>query len=322
MKDHNERYLRRLGFWLRAGGVGGAQALSILSDVRSHVADSGENPNEAFGSPRTYAKKFSEGSTWTWARRATGVLALVALSAGSYLAADDVAHVRTQRPLWFSAPQWVVVTGATMVLLVGWWALLAFTSAPLSSLARQDVDAEQSWKIRVHRRRLVSLALLVVVVGSTSIWATALGHAYLETPKLRATNFVYSNDSGAVANSTDTPVAVRTVIYLDAPGPPTSLNMATLSSRSDPSGDVTSSLQGFGSLTQALGVAMGRNFSLNSDELPGYSLHYGTYYVLTWIGQIYSTYSSTPSTQESLVVTYLVSGVGLKTLRIPLSINS
>lgn len=322
MKDHNERYVKRLGFWLRAGGVGGAQTLSILSDVRSHVADSGEDPYEAFGSPRAYAKKFSEGPSWSWARRATGVLALAALSAGCYLAADDVAHLRTQRPLWFSAPQWVVVAGAAATLLAGWWALLAFSSPPLSSLARQDVDAEQSWTLRVRRRRTVSLALLVVVVGSTSIWATALGRAYLETPKLRATSFIYSIDSGAVANSTNAPVTVRTVIYLDAPGPPTSLNMAALSSRSDPGADVTSSLQGFGSLAQALNVAKGRNFSLSSDQLPGYSLHFGTYYVLTWVGQIYTTYSSAPSSQESLIVTYLVSGVGLKTLRIPLSVNS
>ncbi len=55
-------YLRQLGFWLRFEGVGGPRIVMILSEVRAHVLESGEDPYETFGQPRTYAKAFAEGS--------------------------------------------------------------------------------------------------------------------------------------------------------------------------------------------------------------------------------------------------------------------
>jgi hypothetical protein len=321
MTDPNEKYLARLGFWLRAGGTHSARTVSVLADVRTHLADSGENPYEAFGPARSYAKQFSEGSSWSWPRRAAGVVALVATVASCYSAANDIAYLRTQRPLWWTAPQWIVVVATVLLLLIGWRTLLHFASPPLVSLAGQGVDADRAWKNRMRLRRIVSLVLLIVVVFASGAWGTVLGRSYLDSHKLRITNYVYSGTS-TIGGSTDTGVTVQTVIYLDAPGPATSLNMAALSARQDLSGFQLSSLQAFGSLAQALRVAKNINFSLSRDQLPGFTLHYGSYYVLTWTGAIYSTYTSIPSTQENLVITYLVTGVGLQTLRIPLAVNS
>ena len=323
MTDRNEHYLSRLEFWLRAGGTDGVRTVSVLSDVRTHLADSGENPYEAFGPPRSYAKEFGEDSRgrWSWPRRAAGVVALVAIVASGYSAADDIAHLRTQRPLWWTAPQWIVVVTTLILLLIGWQALLYFGGRPLASLAGEGVDAERAWRTRVLRRRIVSLGLLVVVIIASGTWGTVLGRSYQESPKLRVTSYVNSG-TGTVGGSSDTGVTVRTVIYLASRGPATTLNMATLSKRVDPEALVGSSLQGFGSLAQALRIARGNNWSLGQDQLPGFTLNYGNYYVLTWAGAIYSTYTPNPSTQENLVITYLVAGVGLQTLRIPLSVNS
>ncbi len=322
MTDLNERYLARLAFWLRAGGADGARAISILSDVRAHLGDSGESPYEAFGPPRLYAKEFRAGSSWSWSRRAAGGVALVALVTACFSAADDVAYLHSQRPLWWSAPQWVVVATTVVLLLLGWQALLYFTGRPIASLAGDSVDAQRAWKLRGARRRYVSIGLLVVVVVASGIWGVQLGHAYVESSKLRVTPYVYSA-TGTVANSSDSGVSVRTVIYLDARGPWTSLNEAALSSGQDPSALEASSLQGFGSLAEALRVAHNHNWSLSQDEVPGFTLHYGSYYVLTWSGALYSgLVNQAPATQEYLVLTYDVEGVGLKTLQIPLSVNS
>ncbi len=321
MTDRNERYLSRLGFWLRVGGTDGARTVSVLSDVRTHLVDSAENPYETFGPPRSYAKEFTSGSGWSWARRGSGFVALVALAAGCYSAADEVAHLRAQRPLWWTAPQWIVIVATLVVWLVGWRALLFTESRPILSMASEGVDPQRAWKVRVLRRRIVSLGLLIAVVLASGIWGTLLGRSYQDSPKLRVTSYVNSA-TGTSGDPSGIAVTVRTVIYLASRGPATTLNMATLSKRVDPAVPVASSLQGFGSLAQALRIARENNWSLGQDQLPGYTLNYGTYYVLTWAGAIYSTYTPNPSTQENLVITYLVAGVGLQTLRIPLSVNS
>jgi hypothetical protein len=321
MTDRNERYLSRLGFWLRAGGTDGVRTISVLSDVRTHLVDSGENPYEAFGPPRSYAKEFSSASGWSWARRGAGVVALVALAAGCYSAADEVAHLRAQRPLWWTAPQWIVIVATLIVWIVGWRALLYFESRPILSLAGEGVDPQRAWKVRVLQRRFVSLGLLIIVVIASGTWGTLLGRSFQDSPKLRVSSYVNS-EIGTSANPSDTAVTVRTVIYLASSGPATTLNMATLTKRVDPEGTVASSLQGFGSLVQALRVARGNNWGVSQDQLQGFALNYGTYYVLSWVGTIYSTYTPNPSTQEDLVITYLVAGVGLKTLTIPLSVDS
>jgi hypothetical protein len=321
VKNPNERYLARLAFWLRAGGSDGAGTISILSDVRTHLADSGESPYEAFGPPRSYAKEFRSRSRWSWSRRAAGVIALVAVVATCFFAADDVAHLGTQRPLWWSVPQWVYVVTTIVLLLLGWQSLLYFTGRPLTSLALES-DVGHAWQLQRARRRWVSLALLVAVVASSGTWGAVLGHAFVDAPKLRIANYVHSS-TGVIGNSNDTSVSVRTVVFLRAPGPWTSINMVAMSKAQDPNGLVLSSFQGFGSLSQALRVAKNNDWSLSADQAPGFTLHYGSYYVLTWTGALYSALDyQFPPTQENLVLTYLVAGVGLKTLKIPLAVNS
>jgi hypothetical protein len=115
-----------------------------------------------------------------------------------------------------------------MLLLIGWQSLLYFAGRPLTSLAGEGVDAEQVWSIRVKWRRIVSLGLLGVIIVASGTRGEVLGHSYLSSPKLRVTNYVHSS-TAPESNSSDTNESVRTIIYLDARGPMTFLNMTALS---------------------------------------------------------------------------------------------
>ena len=52
--------------------------VTILLEVRTDVTESGENPYETFGLPRSYAKAFGEGSRRRWIWVASLVCAMAA----------------------------------------------------------------------------------------------------------------------------------------------------------------------------------------------------------------------------------------------------
>ena len=58
MTTSTETYRRELVQWLRAGHVPPERIGEIVAEVESHVADTGEDPREAFGPARDYAAGF------------------------------------------------------------------------------------------------------------------------------------------------------------------------------------------------------------------------------------------------------------------------
>lgn len=106
-------YRQSLILALRLKDVPGDRIGEIVAEVESHVAETGENPAEAFGSPRAYAAHLSAGhqpEPW-WHLAATAVPAAVA---GWFLAQGALALLLGQtyldRPGWL----WVV-----LALLIG-----------------------------------------------------------------------------------------------------------------------------------------------------------------------------------------------------------
>jgi hypothetical protein len=316
MKSHNDQYLSRLSLWLRVSGSAPARTVSVLAEVRTHLADSGENPYETFGAPRQYAKQFAQESKWSLARRSAALVALGSVAASCYLVADDVAHLSTQRPLWWSAPQWVFLIITAVLVVVAWQSALFFFSPPLTSLASADKVSDHAWKSRHRARIIVTTGVVVVVVGASLVWGRSLGNSYRDLPKLRTSTFVASN---ATADGHDIIVSVRTVIYLDAPQSGVTLNSADPSNGEDFNGLTAGSLQEFGSLAAALPVAKTTNWSLNGqDQVHGFAVVYGEYYVLSWMGAIYQS-SQSNQQQIFLNLVYDVNRVGLQTLKIPLN---
>ena len=133
---------------------------------------------------------------------------------------------------------------------------------------------------------------------------------------MRTSTFVASN---ATDDGLDIIVSVRTVIYLDAPQSGVTLNSADPSNSEDFSGVNADSLLQFGSMAAALPVAQQTNWSLNGqDQVHGFVVDYGGYYVLSWTGAIYQS-SRSNQQQIFLNLVYDVNGVGLGTLKIPLN---
>jgi hypothetical protein len=220
MADRDQKYLERLTRWLRFYGTSGPQIIAILSEATAHPVDSGEDPNEAFGTPQTYAHQFSQRSQLSWTRRTSGVVALGTAVACCLFIAEAIAHADTQRPDPWSMPQWMVVLAAILSAVLSWRSSLYVFSPPLSAVAEEEVDVALAWKRRVRLRVMVSLILIIMVVAVSSPWGISLGHAYLQVPRLRTANFV---DSSIQPGDTSTTMVVQTVLYLDAPRPSTNL---------------------------------------------------------------------------------------------------
>jgi hypothetical protein len=113
--DRSDRhYLHRLGYHLQARGLPDEQIDDILAEAQSHAAQSGESLQEAFGSPRDYARRWDVPATrGRWLPvLAIGVAVAVgsaALYAGAIgLAGDDAGFGLT--------PPWLLVLGTAVLV--------------------------------------------------------------------------------------------------------------------------------------------------------------------------------------------------------------
>ncbi|WP_199433511.1 HAAS signaling domain-containing protein [Qaidamihabitans albus] len=114
-----ERYIDNLIIALQLRGVPGEKIGQIVAEVEAHVAESGEDPGDAFGKPREYAR--------TWARdigrpvnspgRIRNVLGIAACAAGGWFLAIGVLRTFTDETVWGLHALVSVVIG--VALLVG-----------------------------------------------------------------------------------------------------------------------------------------------------------------------------------------------------------
>ena len=154
------RYTQSLTTWLQLREVDGQRIGEILAEVEAHVADSGEDPETAFGPARRYAEQFGTSPRrWGLTRRSLLVAALA--GAGGWLLADG-----------FFA---LVLGGATALGLPGWWALVLGLALLAAVFLRLPVNAVVDPR-RPQRREHPKALLLSVVAGS---FAAILGLGWL-----------------------------------------------------------------------------------------------------------------------------------------------
>lgn len=112
----------------------------IVREVRSHLAESGEDPLESFGSPERYADQFAPRS---WTR--TMLWGLVALAgvlgagAGFMLLSGTFGFMDSSMQLWGWAPVTRLVVG--VLCLLGLVSLLAF-------MVTDSRRRQASWTLR------------------------------------------------------------------------------------------------------------------------------------------------------------------------------
>jgi hypothetical protein len=112
MTTGTDTYRRELVQALRAGNVPPERIGEIVAEVESHVADTGEDPREAFGPAREYAAGFRRPrSRWSAAARPAPTL-LGALC--GFLVAVGIIGLVDGEPA-FGLPAWVVLAAGLVL---------------------------------------------------------------------------------------------------------------------------------------------------------------------------------------------------------------
>lgn len=98
---------------LRLRDVPGDRIGEIVAEVESHVADSGEDPREAFGAPEQYAASFTGQARARWSR--ADVLVALGSLAGGWALADGLLGLVSGDPV-VPLPAWVLLGAAVAIL--------------------------------------------------------------------------------------------------------------------------------------------------------------------------------------------------------------
>ncbi|WP_138757117.1 HAAS signaling domain-containing protein [Modestobacter altitudinis] len=156
---------------LRLLQVPGARIGEVLAEVQSHVAETGEPPREAFGTPREYADQVAQALGVTpvrgWAALRQGLrwrdlLLAVLIGVAGFSLADGLWSLGAGAATTAGLPTWLVCLGAALVL--------GACTARLVVSARHDPDADPVIDPRngvdmvpFGRRQVVLLAALPVL---------------------------------------------------------------------------------------------------------------------------------------------------------------
>lgn len=117
MNKNHEQYYSQLAMHLRGRRLPEARVASILTEVAEGVRESGNAPQDEFGTPEEYAEKFPKGSTrhlgW-WVVRILGLHVGVAMGIVFALSRQqDLAN-----PVLFGMSAWWYPLAAVAVLLL------------------------------------------------------------------------------------------------------------------------------------------------------------------------------------------------------------
>lgn len=108
-------YVRDLTTWLQLRDVDGVRIGQIVAEVESHVAESGEPAQVAFGPARSYAKQFGRPRD-RWRLSPATVATTVAAAGGGWLLAEGFFHLLIGER-YAGVPAWIVALGGALVLL-------------------------------------------------------------------------------------------------------------------------------------------------------------------------------------------------------------
>jgi hypothetical protein len=109
---------------LRVRDVPGARIGEVLAEVQSHLAETGEHPREAFGTPKEYADKVAGALGASRRGLSAGLRSVgggglgvtVACGLGSFLLADGLWSLGAGEPSVFGLPAWLATVVAVLVL--------------------------------------------------------------------------------------------------------------------------------------------------------------------------------------------------------------
>jgi hypothetical protein len=112
---------------LRLRDVPGARIGEVLAEVQSHVAETGEDPRQAFGEADEYADRVAEalgvapsgGGTWRQLFRALSwrdVAGSAVIGLAAYLLADGLWSLGAGETAAFGLPAWLATLAAVLVL--------------------------------------------------------------------------------------------------------------------------------------------------------------------------------------------------------------
>jgi hypothetical protein len=112
---------------LRLRDVPGARIGEVLAEVQSHVAETGEDPRQAFGAADDYADQVAEalgvrtsgGGPWRQLVRSlswTDLAGSLVIGLAAYLLADGLWSLGAQETALFGLPAWAAVLTALLVL--------------------------------------------------------------------------------------------------------------------------------------------------------------------------------------------------------------
>ncbi len=148
-----QTYTDELLLALRLRELPGTQIAEALAEVNGHVAETGEDPREAFGPPRAYARQIAEAlgepgeppalcrSLLTWSTAAYGLGG----AAGAWLTSNGVLALASGRQSALSLSPWVPLLlglSVLIVLAVGLRHLARDKDVPvLDPLTGQDMTA-------------------------------------------------------------------------------------------------------------------------------------------------------------------------------------
>lgn len=179
-RNGHEKWLDNFTFELAHRGVSGRDIGDAKASVESHLADSGESPEEAFGDPEAYARalEFSatpdSGFPWVILPTLLGVLGLI-----TYLPA--IAAVAQGGPVRFTGTEFGIflVLAAAMVLVAKnifrlvkqWWKLLLIWAAVVSlgvlgSLLPVMLDLPE---LEANAAMVASISVVLIV--ATGFWS-------------------------------------------------------------------------------------------------------------------------------------------------------
>ncbi|MGY1595023.1 hypothetical protein ACI79D_23865 [Geodermatophilus sp. SYSU D00708] len=110
---------------LRMLDVPGSRIGEVLAEVQSHVAETGENPQQAFGTPKEYAGEvagalgITTGGPWRTLRRGlrwSDLVVAVVTGLAAFSLADGLWSLGARETSLFGLPAWLVSAVAALVL--------------------------------------------------------------------------------------------------------------------------------------------------------------------------------------------------------------
>jgi len=153
------KYRRDLVMWLQLRDVDGARIGQIVAEVESHVAESGESPEVAFGPAKAYAAQFGD-TRDRWKVRPRSVATTLAAAAGGWFLADGFFTMLVGEDD-AGIPAWLVMLAGALVLVA------VFLVVPDNSV----IDPRRGGRPR-HTRT-------VLLAGTGAMFAGLLGVLWL-----------------------------------------------------------------------------------------------------------------------------------------------